>query len=278
MNVTNDEQSKLWNGAAGRTWVEAQVVLDQMFQPIEDLLVREAAALRPASVLDVGCGTGSVTLAVARALGASGRCVGTDISDPMIAAARARAAQRGATAGFICGDAQIYAFERASFDLFISRFGVMFFDDPVGAFRNLRRAANDTAQLRLVAWRGAEENPFMTTAEHAAAEYLPHIPARQPNAPGQFGFGERRHVMNILEQSGWTGIDIHPLDIRCTFPEPELMGYLSRLGPVGRILQEADEDTRIRVLRKIRAAFEPYVEGEEVSYTAACWMISARAA
>ncbi len=275
MTVTNDEQSKLWNGVAGRTWVDAQQLLDHMFQPIEEILVEAVLATGATSVLDVGCGTGSVALAVARQLADQGRCVGIDISDPMISLARRRAEQSEGTAGFICGDAQIYPFEPGSFDTIISRFGVMFFDDPAWAFRNLRRAAADGVKLKLVAWRSAEDNPYMTTAERAAAEYLPDLPARDPDAPGQFAFGDRQRLQRLLAENGWSDIDIRAIDIPCSFPESELVGYLSRLGPVGRILQEADEQTRAHIIQKIRGAFDPYVHGDRVIYTAACWMISA---
>ncbi len=150
MNVArqgDDEQTKLWNGPAGRAWVEAQEVLDQMFEPLEDLLVEAVLAGSGRRVLDVGCGTGSTTLAVARRLGAEGGCVGIDISEPMIAAARARAGREGLPASFIRANAQVHAFEPASFDLIISRFGVMFFDDPVAAFANLARAARNGGKL-----------------------------------------------------------------------------------------------------------------------------------
>src|SRR5439155_15437630 len=135
-NQTDDEQARLWNGHAGRAWGEAQEVLDQMLRPFEDLPVQAACAAYGGRVLDVGCGTGSTTLAVARRLGAKGRCIGVDISGPMIAAARAA---------------------------------------------NLRRAAKDDAEFRFIAWRSASENPFMTTAERAAAPLLPNLPSRRPD-------------------------------------------------------------------------------------------------
>lgn len=188
---TDNEQTALWSGHAGRAWVEAQELLDQMFKPFEDLLVEVVCGGSGHRVLDVGCGTGSTTLAVARLLGAKGRCIGVDISDPMIVAARARAKREDTTASFIRADVQIHDFELASFDMIISRFGVMFFDDPVLAFANLRRAARDDAELRFIAWRSAAENPFMTTAERAAAPLLPNIPTREPEAPGQFSFADR---------------------------------------------------------------------------------------
>jgi SAM-dependent methyltransferase len=276
---TDDEQTTFWNGPAGRAWVDAQQLLDQMFKPLEDLLVEAVLAGRslPRVVLDVGCGTGSTTLAVARLLGTRGRCIGIDISDPMIATARARAERESAPADFIRANAQTHAFQAASVDMIISRFGVMFFDDSVRAFANLRCAAKDGAGLRFAAWRSAVENPFMTTAERAAAPILPTLPARVPDAPGQFAFADRRRVHTILAESGWAEIDIQPIDLACTLPENKLVQYLTQLGPVGRVLDEADERTRTQVIETVRAAFDPYVHGTEARFNAACWMVSARA-
>jgi ubiquinone/menaquinone biosynthesis C-methylase UbiE len=274
---TDDEQTRLWNGVAGRAWVETQDLVEEMFRPFEDLLVEAVCAGPRARVLDVGCGTGSVTLGAARRAGAKGRCTGIDISDPMITAARARAEREGMPATFICADAQVCAFEPASFDTIISRFGVMFFADSVRAFANLRRAATEDAELRFIAWRSAAENPFMTTAERAAAPLLPNLPERRAEGPGQFAFADRRRVHAILEESGWGGVDIEPIDVVCMLPEKELVHYLTRLGPVGLMLQETDDRTRTHVIHTVRAAFDPYVHGSEVRFNAACWMVTARA-
>ena len=262
----------------GRTRLgRLQVSLDQMFKPFEDLLV-EAVSFGPGGrILDVGCGAGGTTLRVARSLGVRGECVGIDISDAMIAAARSRAQQEGSTATFRCANAEAHRFEPGSFDMIISRFGVMFFEDSVRAFANLRHAAAENAELRFIAWRSEAENPFMTTAERAAAPLLPNLPARQTDVPGQFAFANRDRVHKILEKSGWADIDIRRIDIGCTLPEKELIPYLTRLGPVGRMLQEIEEGTRAQVIQRVRAAFDPYVKGAEVRFIAACWMVSARA-
>lgn len=118
MNTTHDtasEQTALWNGAAGRAWVEAQQVLDRLFSPFEDLLVAAVRVASARSVLGVGCGTGSTTLAIARVLDVNGRCLGIDLSEPMIALARARAARERMPAEFICADAQVHKFEPGPF-------------------------------------------------------------------------------------------------------------------------------------------------------------------
>lgn len=277
INPTSNEQAALWNGAAGQAWIAAQAVLDHMFMPFEDLLAGRIGGGSGQRVLDVGCGTGSTTLAVAQRLGVEGHCVGADVSAPMIAVAQARAQRKNSTASFICADAQTHAFEPESFDAIMSRFGVMFFDNPVLAFANLRRAARVGGELRCIVWRSAADNPFMTTAERAAAPLLPDLPARRPGAPGQFAFADRQRVSSILEQSGWGEIDIQPLDVNCALPEKALIGYFTRLGPVGLMLQAADDLKRKQVTETVRAAFDPYVHGTEVRYTAACWMISGRA-
>lgn len=271
-------QSALWNGRGGHAWVDAQPMLDQVLRPFEDLLVEAVRAASPKRVLDVGCGTGSTTIAAARVLGSEGECTGVDISQPMIEAARARSAREGVAARFVIADAQVHAFEPAAFDMIASRFGVMFFEDPVAAFGNLRRAASLGASMRLIAFRGGDENPFMTTAERAAAPLLPKLPPRKPDGPGQFAFADRQRVAGILQASSWTGIDIAPIDVECVLPEKDLVGYFTRLGPVGNALQDVDEATRRRVIDTVRPAFDPFVHGAQVRFTSACWLIGATSA
>lgn len=272
-----DEQAALWNGHAGHVWVSEQAVLDHMFEPMAHRLVEAVRADDARDVLDIGCGTGSTTLAIARLLGTHGQCTGIDISQPMIAAVRERAKVQGSRATFVCADAQTHPFAPAQFDTIVSRIGVMFFSQPAAAFANLRRAARGGATLSCIAWRGADENPFMTMAERAAAPLLPNLPPRKPGAPGQFAFADRSRVASILHEAGWTAVDIQPIDFVCTLPEPALVGYATRMGPVGVALADADADLRTRVAEAVRPAFDAYVHGAEVRFTAACWMIRARA-
>jgi SAM-dependent methyltransferase len=270
------EQRQRWNGAAGQAWVASQALLDRLYGPLAEGLADLAAARRPDQLVDIGCGTGSTTVTIAHRLGPKAACLGVDISEPMVAAARARAERQGVAATFICADAQTYPFGPASVDLIVSRFGVMFFQDPVEAFANLRRAAREGAELHMIVWRGAADNPFMTVAERAAALLLP-LPERQPDTPGQFAFANEQRVGGILRGSGWRGVEFRPLDTACAMPESELVGYFTRFGPVGMALQNADERTRAQVIDAVRPAFDRYVHGDEVRFTAACWMVSAHA-
>lgn len=274
----NNEQAVLWNGSAGQAWVETQEVLDQAFQPFADLLLDHviAASQRRAQVLDVGCGSGTTTLAFARALGAQVVCTGVDISAPLIRLARARAEREGLPVEFIEADAQSHPLAAGRYDFLVSRFGIMFFADPETAFANLRRAAVRGARLLALAWRHPDENPFMTTAERAAG-LLPVVPPRARDAPGQFAFADRQRVADLLSRAGWQDVALVPIDTRCGFPAAALDDWLTRLGPVGRVFANLNAAAHAELLATLRPAFNQYVQGDRVIFDAACWQISARA-
>ncbi len=130
--------------------------------------------------------------------------------------------------------------------------------------------------LHCLTWRAAVENPFMTAAERAAAPLLPELPPRDPHAPGQFALADPTRIAAILGTSGWKSIGIRPLDLECTMPESDLIGYIARLGPVGRALAGLDEPARRAAAETIRPAFAPFVQGDTVRFTAACWSVEAR--
>lgn len=271
------DQAALWNGTAGHAWVDSQALLDDLFAPFERRLADAVASSGASRLLDIGCGTGATTLAAAGRLAGEARALGVDISAPMIDLARRRAEAEGAPVRFECADAQTHGFDAAAFDMVISRFGVMFFADSVRAFANIRRAVAPGGALHMIVWRSAAENPFMTTAERAAAPLVPAMPPRKPDAPGQFAFGDPERVRGLLRDAGWSSIAIDPLDIECRFPAAALTRYFTRLGPLGLILAQADPDDRDRIVAAVRTAFDPYVDGDDVRFVAACWTITARA-
>jgi SAM-dependent methyltransferase len=274
----NGAEAARWNDSSGLVWVELQSALDRMLEPFEARLVEEGFPGEGGRVLDIGCGAGATTLAMARRLGRAGQCLGVDISAPLLAAARARAATEGVhSAAFILADAQTHAFEPQVFDAVISRFGVMFFDDPAAAFANIRRAARHGAKMAFAAWRSPAENPFMTAAARAAAPFLPGLPCPNADAPGQFAFADADKVRRILDASGWTNIDVSPMSVPSSVAEKDLLAYVTKLGPVGLALRDVTEPTRARAVEALRAAFEPYVENGAARFTAACWLVSARA-
>ncbi|QNJ93505.1 methyltransferase domain-containing protein [Mycolicibacterium fluoranthenivorans] len=272
----NAAQVQAWNGDSGRAWVTLQPVLDQTLKPFEDLIVDSvAAAAEPrAQILDLGCGTGATTLALAERVG--GLCTGIDISEPMIELARTRARDRRLPVDFIIGDAQAFPFPAHTFDVLVSRFGVMFFDDPQAAFGNLRRATRPGGRLTFVCWRHPEDNPFMATAERAAAHLLPDLKPVIAGSPGPVAFADPDRTRSVLSAGGWSAIDIRPVDVTCTMPESDLLPYLTQMGSVGRALRTVDSRTRAQVIAALREAYSEFVVDGEVRYPAACWMVEAR--
>ena len=275
LDVANAEQAAKWNAQAGRSWAELSDMLDRLLEPFVPLVLDEIGPVAGRRILDVGCGAGALTLAAA-GRGAFG--VGVDISAPLVEAARARAERLGlATAEFLQADAQTHRFETESFEILISRFGVMFFADPAAAFRNLRSAIRPGGKLACLTWRSAAENDFMTAAERAAADLLPQLPARVENSPGQFGFANPAYVDAVLDEGGWREVAMRPVDVECSLSEEDLRVYVRRMGPVADLLPGLDEATRSEVERRVDAAFERFLNAGEVRFTAACWMVTASA-
>jgi SAM-dependent methyltransferase len=270
-----DQQAEFWNGVGGDAWVDMQPVLDTMFAGLADMLAKTAAERGARRVLDVGCGVGATTVAIARRLGEASEVTGVDISAPMVEAAKERVAFDDHTPRFLLADAATHTFEKGEFDLLVSRFGVMFFDDPVAAFTRLRDAIAPGGGLRFVCWRTPEENPFMTAGARAVADLVPNMPAREPGAPGPFAFAAEGRAAEILAEAGWGAVEARPIDFPCAFPESELLRYLARIGPVGQALREVDDAMRNEALRLARAAYEPFVTGDEVRFTARCWTVAA---
>jgi SAM-dependent methyltransferase len=272
-----NQQAAYWSGEGGRRWVELQGLLDEIYQPLTDRFVDAVVGTGEGGrVLDVGCGTGATTVAAARRLGAEGECTGVDVSEPMLDAARARAEGEGVAVSFVLADAQRHQFEPASFDVVASRFGVMFFDDSVEAFDNLRRATRPGGALRIIVWRSADENPSMTTSEHAAAG-LVEFPPKVPGAPGPFSFADSDHVETSLRRSGWTDVGFDKVDVEISMAEVDLPRYVGGLGALGRALAGKDQETRDRVVNAVLPAYERFIDGGRVRFVAACWLVSARA-
>ena len=274
---TDDEQTALWNGPPATPGSRRRSRSTGCSSRSKTCSSKRSPPNAEGRVLDVGCGTGGTTLAVARRLGAGAAAIGIDISEPMIAAARARAEREGSPASFIRADAQTHAFEPASFDTIISRFGVMFFDDPSGPSRTCGVPPADDAELRFIAWRSAEENPFMTTAERAAAPLLPNLPPGEPDAPGQFAFADPERVS---PHSGGRAAGPGSTSGRSTCLHPareELVGYLTRLGPSDLILHDTDEQTRAQVIETVRPPLiRTCTERRSASPLPAGWLVRER--
>jgi len=282
MSIANTDQAERWNSGEDLAhWLDNQARYDRMNEPFTALIL-DAAAFRPgAQVLDVGCGCGGTTLAAARLI-APGQAVGVDLSGPMLARARARAEAAGlGNAVFQQGDAQVHPFGPARFDTVISRFGTMFFADPVAAFANVRSAVRPGGRLIFVCWQPLAANQWLLVPGAALAEHLPPPGFGSGDGPGMFAFADPDRVRPILAAAGWRDIEI------TSEPRSILVGgggsvddavEFLRTGSMGRMmLAGADADTVDRAVASVRAALAPYADAEGVHLDAGVWLVQAAA-
>lgn len=266
-----------WSCAQGHVWADLQPMLDRLFMPFERLLVDAVAKEGARRVLDIGCGAGATSLAIARHMDGQGHCTGLDIAEPLVDVARRRAQLAGQTnVGFLCADAQRHAFASENHDAVVSRFGVMFFEDPVAAFSNIRRALRPGGALICIAWAHPADNPFMVVQERAATAVLGPQAAADPLAPGQFAFADRQRVQDLLTEAGWHAIEIEPITVSCAMPVEDLSIYARRMGRIGALMPDLDAELRARLEAALDAGFAPFIADGMARFDAACWMIRAR--
>lgn len=275
MSTTPERDMAAYWDRAGRVWVEHQALLDRLMAPIAEAVIDAAGPVNGERVLDVGCGSGATTFATAWRTGPTGQAVGVDISPALVELARRRAGEQGLEGvDFVLADAQTHGFA-TPFDAVVSRFGVMFFPDPVAAFANLRRATRPGGRLAFAAWRAPEENPLALVPLRAAAPFLPQVPAFEKDAPGRFAFADPDRVRAILEAAGWREIAIAPLDTVSPLTFDELLTMSLRVGPLNPVLKDADAAVRERVSAAVTQALEPYVKDGVAELTSACWLVTA---
>jgi len=272
--MSNAQQREYWNGQAGATWVSAAARTDAMLAPISALALEKANAGANESVLDVGCGCGSTSLAMADQ---GAQVLGVDISEPMLALARERAGER-TDLEFRVGDAASEHFE-PSHQLVFSRFGVMFFDEPTAAFANIRTALIRGGRLCFVCWQAPRNNPWMAIGGQAVAPFLP-VPETpvDPRAPGPFAFADKGYLRSTLQIAGFSQIDID--DIRPTLHVADnlddALKFQSEIGPVARALSELDGDVQAQAIQAARDALSEHMTPNGLDLGAACWLVSAR--
>jgi len=275
--TANTAQIEYWNAAAGPVWVQFQELLDRQIEPLGLEAMRALAPAPGERVVDIGCGCGQSTAELAARVGPSGAVVGVDISEPMLVVARSRATlEASARPSFRQADAQTEDLGDGAFDAAFSRFGVMFFSDPVAAFANIRRALAPGGRLGFVCWRPLTENPWMLEPMQAAMPLLPPLPPPDPTAPGPFAFADADRVRGILAGAGFSAVRIEPFDMRIGGSSVEqTLNLAFRVGPLGAALRENPERAEA-VAEAVRARLAQYDTPGGVLMPAAVWIVQAR--
>jgi SAM-dependent methyltransferase len=281
-NEANAAQREYWNTVAGPRWVGLAGFVEARVRKVNDLLLARSAVVLGQKVLEVGCGTGAATVPLAEAVGETGEVVGVDISEPMLAGARQRISQSGmGNITLLQADAQTYRFEPESFDLITSRFGVMFFSDPVAAFRNLRGALRPGGRVCFACWAPLAENPQWLISYEIALRHLGPPAPKDPRAPGPFALADQDYVRSILEQAEYEAIEIHreTPDMIGSTPAEEAE-YACVMGPSRVLIDEKqpDDATLTRIKQEMTEAFAAHAKGEEMLLPSTIFLVTARRA
>ncbi|HTX03229.1 MAG TPA: class I SAM-dependent methyltransferase [Candidatus Acidoferrales bacterium] len=273
------DQFEYWNNDGGARWTKFAERTTTLFIPLTDALLRSANPQPGEHVLDVGCGTARTTVELAKAVG-SGRVVGLDISRVILDAARANVERSGAkNIDLILSDAATQAFTER-FDLLFSQFGVMFFDDPVAAFRNLRRALKPSGRVAFACWRSMEENPWFSIPLAEAKRFAPPLPPVPPETPGPMAFADGKRVERILTEAGFSDITVVPHDEQLMIGSlaqlDDAKFMLSRIGPAGRLLDSVDENSRRAAEDAIGIALQKRASADGMRLGSGIWLVSGR--
>ena len=276
---SNAAQIEAWNTTVGRTWVEFQDHLDRQVQPLGLAAMRALAPSAGEHLLDIGCGCGQSTVQLAERVGKDGAVMGVDVSLPMLEVARRRPAPVGAArVVFHHCDAQVDALGTMQFDGAFSRFGVMFFAEPVLAFKNITHALKPGGRLAFVCWRPLQENPWLRVPLEAARPYLPASAAADPDAPGPFAFADAARVRSLLVSAGFSAVTAEPLDMLLGGADLEATLTLNlRMGPLGAALRESPEVLPL-VVGPVREALRHHLTDQGVRIGGAWWVMTARKA
>jgi SAM-dependent methyltransferase len=271
----NADQIEFWNGEAGQSWARNQEVLDRMMAPLDELVIRRAEITSSDRVLDVGCGCGASSMAIANR---GARVTGIDVSGPMLAVAQNKTLQ-DPQVEFLLADALTHKF-RSGYSLLFSRFGVMFFADPVAAFSNLAGSLTADGRLCFICWRNVLENEWITVPMMAALPFLPEMEPSPPGAPGPFAFAEKDHIQDILENAGFTDIEITPENQRLNVSSDndinKAIDFYENLGPLAKPLSSLDGSKKEQALESVKTAIEPFFVGDGLTLDSAVWIVKAR--
>ena len=277
----NADQIAYWNGPGGQRWAERDAGQEILLRPVAEILIARAQPKSGERVLDVGCGAGDTTVMFAKAVAPSGFVLGLDVSGPMLARAR-EVAPKHLPLDFVLADATVYPFAPAGFALLTSRFGVMFFADPVASFTNLRRALKPSGRLAFACWREPRANPWMMTPLMAVYQHVPKMPPVGPEEPGPFAFASEERVTRILKAAGFADVTMEQhaiaMDIAIGRGLAAAVERTLQIGPVSRALQGHPPETCEAAKGSIRAALEPFVKAQSVPLPGSIWIVTAKAA
>jgi ubiquinone/menaquinone biosynthesis C-methylase UbiE len=279
MSEVNKNQRDFWSGKGGDIWVERQNAMDTMLSPLGEAALNKLNLNEGENVLDIGCGCGHTTLNIAKRISPDGQVTGLDISEPMLKRAKESANEMSiSNASFNCVDMQTDDIGEEVYSAAFSRFGVMFFEDPIAAFRNINKSLITGASLSFVCWQSPALNPWQSLFIEAVKKYV-DLPSPPPRSPSPFAFMESEYVSSILEESNFQNIIIegHEAEVNMFSGRSlsdSVKDYISINPVVSGMLKDSTEQEKTEIINSAIEAFSPYYSAKGLMFPSATWLVT----
>ena len=279
MSEVNKNQRDFWSGKGGDIWVERQNAMDTMLSPLGEAALNKLNLNEGENVLDIGCGCGHTTLNIAKRISPDGQVTGLDISEPMLKRAKESANEMSiSNVSFNCVDVQTDDIGEEVYSAAFSRFGVMFFEDPIAAFHNINKSLITGASLSFVCWQSPALNPWQSLFIEAVKKYV-DLPSPPPRSPSPFAFMESEYVSSILEESNFQNIMIegHEAEVNMFSGRSlsdSVKDYISINPVVSGMLKDSTEQEKTEIINSAIEAFSPYYSAKGLMFPSATWLVT----
>ena len=274
----NVDQKKFWNESKGKSWVELQPKIDSLLKPIGEAALSKLNPIEGEKIAELGCGTGTMSFLISKKIGKSGLVQGFDISEPMLDYAEKRRINSNlVNIKYTLADLQIHEFKKNSFDALFSRFGVMFFDNPVVAFTNLRSSLKKGGRFIFACWAERLANDWIELPTEIASRFLEMPPTPPEKTPGPFAFEDKDYVTSILNEAGWKNVGFE--NFSCSHSAgrtlDEAARFLGKMGPMSGLIENSGSKMRERFYEALKLELSKYETDAGIMMNFSTWIVSA---
>jgi len=280
LSEVNKDQKEFWSGKGGDIWVERQKAMDTMLSPLGEEVIKKLNLSSKDKVLDIGCGCGSTSINIAENLSSNGSVTGVDISKPMLIRAEQSAKEKSLNnIDFLLKDVQSENLPNEHFSVAFSRFGVMFFENPFEAFKNIYRSLKTDGRLGFVCWKSPKLNPWQSLSIQAIRKYI-ELPSYPKRNPGPFAFQERGYIEEIVNKANFKYLKVVALEkevemFKGKVLESAIEDYLSINPIITEMLKQSSEGVKESVKNALVSSFEPYYSDNKLTFPSSAWIVTA---
>ena len=278
---SNEEQKDYWTNSAGKLWVKDKVEKDNMLEPLGNYALSKFNIIEGMNVLDIGCGTGKTTTQIAKKINNVGYVSGFDLSETMINEAIKYSEKLSIkNINFAVQDIQNEELKILEYDAAFSRFGVMFFSNPVMAFKNIYSALKKNGILTFICWQSQKENPWYNSGLEIVKKYI-DVPLPKENSPGPFAYANKSYIHNILTNSGYKDIEFYSYEkdielFKGLTLESAIREYIESTPIFKEKILILDALDKEKIFLEIKDIWETYFKDKHLLFPSKTWVIKCK--